>query len=317
MRRLPVLGLILSISILVFGPAVQGQQKSPPPQSAVTSTKAQTIADPGGQPPTIDISDTPDPAEFFFFFRHLESLDAAADNAVAEGNPDASQWKSHHQQAAGLTDEQGAIVKEVAYACNQTLSDPDVQIQADATLSGGEPTISTDPPPGRMEIVSAAVDELRSRIGEEPFQALAAYVHATFGSALEAVSGSPGPVPPDITGDPAPPVDAQLVAGEIDVTANISKLSRFELFAMCDTTMDAATARSARCTAPTALSSTFPATPPFKASVRASCPPSRARRIRRRGATICTCTQARVEAPRGSSIPCITARPRRSRSSGA
>ncbi len=142
---------------------------------------------------------------------------------MAEGNPDASEWKSLIQREAGLTDEQGAILKEVAYACNQILSDQ---------------------PTERTEIVSAAMDELRSRLGEEAFQSLAAYVHAKLGPGLEEVSGTPGPVPPETvtTGNPDPAVEA-LVAGEINVSTSISKLSNNQVFAVCDTSMDSATAQ--------------------------------------------------------------------------
>jgi len=232
MGRLPVFGLVLSIHVLVFGPAAQGQQKSPLPHAVAMAAKAQTIADPGSQPPTIDVSATPDLLEFFFFFRHLASLDAAADDAVAEGNLDASQWKSHDQRAAGLTDEQGVILKAVAYACNQTLSDP---------------TISPDRPAGRMAIVSAAMSELRSRLGEETFQTLAQYVHASLGPDIEVVR-SPAATPlksvASGTGEPGPPVDIEVEPTEIFVISHITKLPSQQVFAQCNTTADSVTAES-------------------------------------------------------------------------
>src|SRR5262245_25001962 len=88
---------------------------------------------PVGPPPTIDGSDTQELAEFLFFFQHLANLDAAADAAEAAGNPpDASSWRSLDQRAAGLTDQEGAILKQVAYGCNQALRDHDAEVQAAA-----------------------------------------------------------------------------------------------------------------------------------------------------------------------------------------
>jgi len=150
MRMLRVFGLALAIALLVLGSIAQAQENSLPRDPVTlppgTDSPVEQTVVPVDPLPVLDVSATPDPLEFFFFFRHLASLDAAADKAVAEGNPDASEWKSVIQREAGLTDEEGAILKEVAYACNQALS---------------EPTPSTGQPPGRMETVRAAVEELR------------------------------------------------------------------------------------------------------------------------------------------------------------
>jgi len=201
------------------------------------------------QPPVIEIpedpdaSNTPDPVvEFLFFFQHLASLDAAADSAEAEGNPNASQWRRHEQLAAGLTDEQGEILKEVAYGCNQALQDHDAELQASGT-------IPADQSVGTREIVSAAVDELRSRLGEEAFQTLASYVHATFGPEIELVSSSPGPgspvsLPP-VSDDPTLPVEVTATTQwEIFVNSHITKLSGNQYQALCTTRIvDAETAQ--------------------------------------------------------------------------
>jgi hypothetical protein len=227
---LPVFGLVLSICLLAPGSGVQAQEKSPSLRATPRPVKVQKVS-----------SGAPNLLELFFFFRHLTSLDAAADKAVAEGNPDASEWKSLIQREAGLTEEQGSILKKVAYACNQALSDAEAQ----AKLSSGDPTTgSIDQPPGRMEIVSAAVDELRSRLGEEDFQLLAAYVHARFGSEIEKVSSTPGGAPAKtLTGDPEPLVETLAVAAEINVSTSITKLPDHQVFAVCDTAMDSATAQ--------------------------------------------------------------------------
>ncbi len=213
MRKFPVPVLALVLSTLVWCPVAWAQTVEPP-----------------------------SPSEFLIFFLHLANLDAAADRALAKGNPNASAWKSFDQRAAGLTDDQGTIIKEVAYACNQALSDHDAAIQKAAALSAGEPTvtISADPPIGRMDIVGAAVEELQSRLGEEVFQTLVSYVHAAFAPGLKEVSVSPATAPtesvPSESGDSGPPVQEDATSPSVEVYSEIMKMDDYTFFAECYTT---------------------------------------------------------------------------------
>src|SRR5262245_20750797 len=168
MRMLPVKVLILlSLALVWAGPAVQAQ--------------------------TADIGDAWDPvqlAEFHVFFKHLANLEAAADAAeAADSTFDASSWLTVTQRAAGLTDFEGTVLKEAASGCLQALNNHDAEMKAAAATG-------TAVPPDWSQNVASALDELRLQLGEERFQALAAYIHKAFGSDLKMISTPSGPLPP-------------------------------------------------------------------------------------------------------------------------
>jgi hypothetical protein len=225
MRKLPVYGLALSIGLLMFGPIAQAREKSPHRQAAPRSPKIE-IGGPGGNP-IINLGDTPNPGGFLLFFRHLAGLDATADQAVAAGNPGASQWRSYEQRMAGLTAAEGSILKEVAYACNQALSDYDAEVHAEATASA-------EPPTGRMQIGNSAVDQLNLLLGDEAFQKVAQRVQALFGN-VDAISASnpPGPLPPSELGDLGPPVAVDDSLPHTDAYSQILKIDEHTFYAEC------------------------------------------------------------------------------------
>jgi hypothetical protein len=131
MRMLPVKVLtLLNLALVLAGPAVQ----------------AQTVEPPGL-------------VELRFYFQHLAALDAAADKADAEETPgaDTEGWRRYEQNAAGLNDREVAILKDVAYRCNQAIR---------------ERERAPEPRPGVTEILSAAVDELRTHLAPEAFESL-------------------------------------------------------------------------------------------------------------------------------------------------
>jgi hypothetical protein len=218
MRRLAALALSFSILAFILG----------------TGAQAQIVYLP--EDPTIDIMDTSVLSVFHFFFQHLVNLDAAADAAEAADNTlDASAWRTLDQVAAGLTEQEGTILKGVAYGCIQALQDHDTGVQA-RPIPGG------DEPPERMQIVSAAIDQLRTQLGEDVYQTLASYVQETFGPDVEAVINIPiGPMPPTppelpsssevATTTPIPPIFSIGVAG------HVTKLPGPLVFAECVTNL--------------------------------------------------------------------------------
>jgi hypothetical protein len=195
--------------------------------------------------PPVEISTAPIPVEFFFFFRHLAGLEIAANGAIASGNANAIEWKSQDARAAGLTTAEGAIVLEVAAGCNEVLGDYAAEIQAQAAIPAGEPPVPGEPSTGRTEIVNAAIEELRLRLDEASFQALVDYVHATFGPEIDGVILVPLPPSLAAPGPGGPVVEPDAGGPEISVISHISKLSGFQVQALCDTAiMDDLTARS-------------------------------------------------------------------------
>ena len=210
MRKLPVYGLALAIGMAVLGPV--GGLTNPIPV---------------GPPPPLDVSGTANTAGFLLFFAHLASIDANADEAAAAGNPEASQWRSFEQRMAGLTDAEGAILKQVAYACNQALNDHDAAIAA-----GDEPAA------GKMEIGSSAVGQLNSLLGDEAFQKVAGRVQALFGNLADLMaSGPPDRLPPvGLDGDGlGPPVAANVSLPYTDVYSTVSKYGEHVFYAECYT----------------------------------------------------------------------------------
>src|SRR6185295_12148959 len=101
----------------------------------------------------------PDLMELRFYFQHLAALDAAADKADAEGTPgaDTDGWRRYEQNAAGLNDREAAILKDVAYRCNQAIRDSES---------------APEPRPVVTEILSTAVEALRTKLVPAAFDSL-------------------------------------------------------------------------------------------------------------------------------------------------
>ncbi|MES1243970.1 MAG: Ig-like domain-containing protein [Acidobacteriota bacterium] len=216
MRKIPVLVLALVLSVLVWHPAAQA-----------------------APPPALEVPDRPDPVEFDLFFLHLANLDAAADEAEAAGRPaeEVKPWRSHDQRAAGLTDEEGAILRQVAGGCRQFLKERDDWRR----LAG---TAASQAPAGRKPIVGSSVDELRARLGEEAFRKLYQYVHAKFGRAIQVSGDSPQSPRSVATGsgedeilEEEIPVGPTAVQPEIRMVSLVDKLGEGEVFAECYTTI--------------------------------------------------------------------------------
>jgi len=195
----------------MFGLVARAQGQSAGPQPGIWA---------GDPTPTIDIWGTTQLAEFHFFFQHLANLDAVADAKEAEdGTFDASSWRTLDQRAAGLTDVEGTILKEIASGCLQALSDHDAEVQA-AAATGTE--VLTE----RTQIIESALEDLQLQLGEETFQTLASYVYARFGSDLEVGISPPGPLPPGdfMTIDGNPSTTAVPLIFTVEVGGLVTKL---------------------------------------------------------------------------------------------
>ncbi len=170
-----------------------------------------------------------------FFFLHLANLDQVADEQEAVGNETAANgWRSYEQRAAGLTDEQNTVLKQVANECNRAVRSQDERIRAVLAAFGEQhsgplrqfrpletrlaaPPDTTQLLNDRMRLIEGSIDQLRSRLGPDAFAVLDGYVKKSFESTagtvpaktMRAESGStdvgpgpldPGPIEPDPKG---------------------------------------------------------------------------------------------------------------------
>jgi hypothetical protein len=131
----------------------------------------------------------PDWARYRFFFLHLANLDKLAAKKDARGE-DGSKWRTHTQRAAGLTETEGQVMKEVAFECNQAVSDVTAQMDAltadykNQVAGGQRPTPPTEQrrqlAEKRIAIINAHIDRLRVMLGDESFQKVETYLKETF-----------------------------------------------------------------------------------------------------------------------------------------
>jgi hypothetical protein len=132
----------------------------------------------------------PDWVRYRIFFLHLANLDAFAAQQDAAGI-DGDAWRSHDWNAAGLSEEEGAILKEVADRCNRTVREHDIKARTAVAafrshLSRGR-ALSSSPPPelerlrdDRLRIVSSCIERLRSSLPEASFEKLDTYVRTLY-----------------------------------------------------------------------------------------------------------------------------------------
>ncbi len=135
-------------------------------------------------------ADVPAYAIYRFFFLNMALLEDAAARDEHNGKPqNAALWRTHEQRAASLSEAEGAMVKELAFQCNQAVKDEDTKIQTAISnfrsQTGGDRTVP--PPPEllamgdeRKAIINAHIDKIHEVLGESSFQKLDSYVHAAF-----------------------------------------------------------------------------------------------------------------------------------------
>jgi len=168
-RRLRTLGIAALLAVFSLSPGAHaGPVQGPSPQPAAEAGNHQPI---------------PDHVLYRFFFAHLESLDRIAAQQEAAGK-DGEGWRSHEQRAAGLSAEEGAVVKRVAAECNRAVRGQQAKLRAAIAAAKSQAgSGERNPPPevhalakAEEEIVEQHIGQLRSQLGEAGFQKLDGYL---------------------------------------------------------------------------------------------------------------------------------------------
>jgi hypothetical protein len=131
-----------------------------------------------------------DAALYRFFFRHLATLDQVAAQLDSQGKS-GDGLRTHEQRFSGLTEGEGASLKQVAYDCNQAVKAVETKAQAAVKAQtvpspGGRNLSSPAALATRAQaradisgIVNSHIDQLRTALGDASFEKLDAYVKAT------------------------------------------------------------------------------------------------------------------------------------------
>jgi hypothetical protein len=138
----------------------------------------------------------PESVLYQVFFQFVADLDRFADKLGGLGNKKgAAAWHTHAQRMAGLTSEEGEILKRVAYECNQDLSDNRAQAKDALTKFHAQypdgafrklprPAELTQLRAFRQKIIESHVAQLRSQLSEESLQKLESYMKELFPSVV-------------------------------------------------------------------------------------------------------------------------------------
>jgi hypothetical protein len=128
------------------------------------------------------------------FFRFMAAMDEFADKLEKEGKPEAAKaWRTHAQRAAGLGEQEGALLKEIASNCNLALANKDTELKTTIESALGQKADfislrdAANPQLDRLsaerkEISDAHLDRMKAALGEESFRKLDAYVKDVFKS---------------------------------------------------------------------------------------------------------------------------------------
>jgi hypothetical protein len=93
--------------------------------------------------------------------------------------------REHDQRSSGLTQNEAALMKQVAFDCNQSLKDKNEKVHSDIDAYRMQhPEQSRAIPPGEMsqaisdrnEAVTEHIAQLRTMLGEQSFKKLDTYV---------------------------------------------------------------------------------------------------------------------------------------------
>jgi hypothetical protein len=178
--------MVLGMSAFALGQQSQSPARTATGVSAPGAPTSTAIGAPIQAPLAAEV---PNWVRYRFFFLHLASLDKLAADQEAKGK-DGKAWRTHAQRAAGLSEEEGKIMKQIAFECNQAASD--VTAQADALMATYRTQVAAAPtavPPAeqrrqlaeqKIQIINAHIDRLRSMLGDTAFQKLDTYLKETF-----------------------------------------------------------------------------------------------------------------------------------------
>lgn len=182
---------VLPKSMLAVSLLAGGLVAAQTPGAILPTTEVTAGAPSGKQSLTVPVDrPVPDHIIYHFFFIHVVNLDQAADKMEAEPkNSDylrtAAYYRALDEKAAGLTDEEGAMVKKIAHDCIQTLNDQNAKTKAviDArraespaphnALTKSEMANSIA---ARNTTLTGALDQLKAELGDTSFAKLDTYV---------------------------------------------------------------------------------------------------------------------------------------------
>lgn len=141
------------------------------------------------QPPAISQTSqaVPDQVIYRFFFRHVETFDKVAEKLESQGK-DGHGFRTHDQRLSGLTEDEGALVKRIAYDCNQALKNAEAKVPAISKAPTVQSLGKENPSQAetraaranaRVEIngiMDSYIVQLQATLGEASFQKLDKYV---------------------------------------------------------------------------------------------------------------------------------------------
>lgn len=201
MRVLTVAALFLAMSAAVLGQE-GGPKTSQGPASQVEQNQNGAGTAQNDQSP-VDAQPAPDHVVYLIYFRHLANLDQVAAQREAEGK-DGGGWRSHEQRAASLSEEEGYILKRIAYDCLQSVAEVDKKIQNVAAaflaqhplgeyLKSGPPPELTQLEEEKARIINAHIDQLKSALGKDAFGKLVLHIAKSFMPSVKQVPASATP----------------------------------------------------------------------------------------------------------------------------
>jgi hypothetical protein len=146
-----------------------------------------------------------------FFFRNVSNLDRVAHQADLAGKQqEALGWRRHDQMAAGLTDTEGDILREVAFDCNKATQELERKVTTAIDTFRSQPGHDRSVPlpaeigqmwDQRSVIINAHIDQLRVALGPNSFQKLDDYVQSSFTPhTIAPHKPSPSPAPAKVPG---------------------------------------------------------------------------------------------------------------------
>ncbi len=181
MRTLTITAALLWVSTLALGQGPQTQTGEP-------TTGQQTAQAQVGSHPELDY------VKYRVFFRHLANLDQHATEVEAKGK-NGDGWRTHEQRAIGLNADEGTILKQIAYDCNQAVEDQDAKIKAGldafrAQYPHGQ-FAKVEPPQElvqlwqeRTQIITSHIEQLKSALGGPSFYKVDRYVQTLYKTAV-------------------------------------------------------------------------------------------------------------------------------------
>jgi hypothetical protein len=184
-------GLASTLSAHAYGqnsqnePAPVATEQSSPETSA--STDAASSAQDAGRTETQFV---PNYILYHMFFSHVAEVDKYATKMESKGKNE-DDFRTADQKAAGLTEEEGAIMKQVSLDCIQALKDNNATMQSEhsnnsATASNAAAIAKSqsDNSPAivnRIDIINVHIAELRQRLGDASFAKLDQYIRKLLG----------------------------------------------------------------------------------------------------------------------------------------